>query len=78
LSQRLPFAYFAKEVSMPVKGIPQGFHTITPGLICKNASAAIGVYKKAFGAVEVNRMADRSGRIMHAELQIGDSRLFLK
>ena len=62
---------------MPVKAIPQGFHTITPGLICKNASAAIELYKKAFGAAEVNRMADPSGRIMHAELQIGDSRLFL-
>lgn len=62
---------------MPVKAIPQGFHTITPGLICKNASAAIEVYKRAFGAVEINRMSDRNGRIMHAELQIGDSRLFL-
>jgi PhnB protein len=62
---------------MPVKAIPQGFHTITPGLICKNASAAIELYKRAFGAVEINRMSDRNGRIMHAELQIGDSRLFL-
>ena len=62
---------------MPVKAIPQGFHTITPGLICRNASAAIELYKGAFGAVEINRMSDRNGRIMHAELQIGDSRLFL-
>ena len=62
---------------MPVKAIPQGFHTITPGLTCKNASAAIELYKKAFGAKEINKMTGPNGRIMHAELQIGDSRLFL-
>ena len=62
---------------MAVKAIPQGFHTITAGLTCKNASAAIELYKRAFGAEEINRMTGPNGRIMHAELQIGDSRLFL-
>jgi PhnB protein len=60
-----------------VKAILQGFHAITPRLLGKNASAAIELYKKAFGAVEVNRMAERSGRLMDAELQIGYSQLFL-
>jgi len=62
---------------MPVSAIPEGFHTITPGLTCKNAAAAIELYKKAFGATEISRMPSPDGRIMHAELKIGDSHLFL-
>ena len=62
---------------MPVNAIPEGFHTITPGLTCKNAAAAIELYKKAFGATELSRMPSPDGRIMHAELKIGDSHLFL-
>src|SRR4029434_9265569 len=66
-----------EDFSMPVSAIPGGFHTVTPGLTCKNAAAAIELYKKAFGATEISRMPSPDGRIMHAELQIGDSRLFL-
>jgi len=62
---------------MPVKAIPDGFHSLTPGLTCKNASAAMELYKKAFGAVEQSRMAGPDGKILHAEMQIGDSRMFL-
>ena len=62
---------------MAVPAIPQGFQTITPGLTCKNAAAAIDLYKKAFAAVERNRMAGPDGNIMHAELQIGSSVLML-
>jgi PhnB protein len=62
---------------MAVQAIPQGFHSITTGLTCKNASQAIELYKKAFGASEVSRMASPDGKIMHAELRFGDSMLFL-
>ncbi len=62
---------------MTVQTIPQGFHSLTPGLTCKNAAQAIDLYKKAFGATEHSRMAGPDGRIMHAELQIGDSMMFL-
>ena len=62
---------------MAVQAIPQGFHSVTPGLTCKNASQAIDLYKKAFGAVERSRMAGPDGKIVHAEIQIGDSILFL-
>lgn len=62
---------------MAVSAIPTGFHSITPGLTCKNAAEAIDFYKKAFGATEVMRMDSPDGRIMHAELKIGDSHLFL-
>jgi uncharacterized glyoxalase superfamily protein PhnB len=60
-----------------VQPIPDGFRTITPHLVCENAAAAIEFYKKAFGAVELARMPGPDGRIMHAEIRIGDSRLML-
>lgn len=41
---------------MPVKPIPEGYHTVTPYLFLKNAAQAIEFYKKAFGAAEVMRM----------------------
>jgi PhnB protein len=60
-----------------VKPIPDGYNTVTPYLSVKGASAAIEFYKKAFGAEEVLRMPMPDGRIGHAELQIGDSRIML-
>jgi PhnB protein len=63
---------------MPVKPIPEGYHAITPYLIIDGAAQAIDFYKKAFGATELFRMPDASGkRIGHAELKIGDSRIML-
>jgi PhnB protein len=57
--------------------IPHGFHTVTPSLIVRNAAQAIEFYKKALGAKELMRMPSPDGRIGHAELQIGDSIIFL-
>jgi PhnB protein len=62
---------------MAPKSVPEGFHTITPSLACKNAAEAIRLYENAFGAVERSRMAGPDGRVMHAELLIGNSTLFL-
>ena len=62
---------------MAVKPIPDGFHTITPHLIIKGAAEAIEFYKKAFGAEEIMRMPSPDGKLMHAEIKIGDSRLML-
>ena len=59
-----------------VKPIPEGYHSVTPYLCCKDAAAAIEFYKKAFGATEVLRMEDK-GKVGHAEIQIGDSRIML-
>jgi PhnB protein len=61
----------------PVRAIPEGHHTITPGLTCKNTAQAIDFYKSVFGATEIMRMPGPEGRIMHAELRIGDSRIML-
>lgn len=60
-----------------VKAIPEGYHTITPYLSIKGAADAIEFYKRAFGAKEVMRLAQPDGRIGHAELQLGDSRVML-
>jgi PhnB protein len=56
------------------KVIPEGYHSINPYLIVRNAAQAIEFYKKAFGAEERFRMQGPDGKsIMHAELKIGDS-----
>ena len=60
-----------------VKPIPEGYHTVTASLIFAAADKAIDFYKKAFGAEEVMRMPGPGGRVMHAELRIGDSRIML-
>lgn len=62
---------------MAVKAIPDGYHSITPYLICKGASKAIEFYTRAFGAKETVRMPGPEGRIMHAEVKIGTSMLML-
>jgi len=59
------------------KPIPEGYHSITPYLIADDAAGAIEFYKKAFGASELMRMAAPGGRVGHAELRIGDSRIML-
>ena len=56
-----------------VSPTPTGFHTITPSIIVKDGNAAIALYKKAFGAEEVGCMRSPDGKVMHAELKIGDS-----
>jgi PhnB protein len=60
-----------------VQPVPKGYHTLTPYLSVKGAADAIAFYKKAFGAEEIYRMDMPGGKVGHAELQIGDSRLML-
>ena len=62
---------------MAVKKVPEGYHSITPYLIIKGATAAIDYYKKVFGATERMRMDGPAGTIGHAELMIGDSTVML-
>jgi len=62
---------------MPTAPVPEGYHTVTPYLIVNDAAAALAFYAQAFGAQELFRMPDPSGRIGHAEIQIGTSRLML-
>ncbi len=61
-----------------VAPIPEGFHSITPHMIIKDAAKAIEFYKKAFGAQELSRQMMPDGSlVMHALLKIGDSVLML-
>src|SRR5438874_11559051 len=57
--------------------VPEGFHTVTPQLTLDNASQAIDWYKKALGAEEMGRAVGPDGKILHAEVKIGDSRIML-
>jgi uncharacterized glyoxalase superfamily protein PhnB len=57
--------------------VPEGQHTISIHLVCKQADKAIDFYKKAFSATEMSRFAGPDGKIMHATLKIGDSLFFL-
>jgi PhnB protein len=62
---------------MAVKAIPDGYSSLTPYLVIKGADKALDYYKKVFGAVETVRMPGPDGRIMHAEVKIGNSMLML-
>ena len=63
--------------SSPARPIPEGWHSLTPHLICAGASEAIAFYAQAFGAVEISRLAGPDGKLMNAQIRIGDSNLML-
>jgi len=54
-----------------------GYHTVTPYLISSDATRALEFYKQAFGATEIMRMSAPGGKVGHAEIQIGDSRIMV-
>lgn len=60
-----------------IKPVPEGMHTVTPHLTCGGAADAIEFYKRAFGAVELTRLAGAAGKLMHAMIRIGDSSIML-
>jgi PhnB protein len=62
---------------MAAQAVPEGYQTLTPYLSVDDAEAAIDFYRRAFGATEQARMASPDGKIAHAELQIGDSKVML-
>lgn len=57
----------------PANPIPPGFHTVTPHIAVNDAAAYAEFLKKAFNAVEIARSPGPGGKIMHAEVRIGDS-----
>jgi PhnB protein len=62
---------------MSVKAIPDGYHTLTPYMTVRDAIRAIEFYKQAFGAEEKGIAKSPDGKVMHAELRIGDSIIML-
>ena len=64
-------------MSEKVSPIPEGYRTVTPHIVVRGAADAIDFYTRAFGAVERARMPGPDGKVMHAEVTIGDSILML-
>jgi len=63
---------------MAVQAIPEGYHTATPYLVVKGADKTVEFLKKAFGAVpSFEPMTRPDGKIMHADLKIGDSHVMI-
>lgn len=62
---------------MATKSVPHGYHSVTPYLIIDGAARAIEFYKSCFGAAEIMRMPTQDGKIVHAEIRIGDSHVML-
>ena len=59
------------------KEVPEGYNSVTAYLVAENASAAIDYYKAVFGAKEEMRFASPGGKIGHAELRIGDTKIMI-
>ncbi|MEO8214800.1 MAG: VOC family protein [Myxococcales bacterium] len=59
------------------RAVPQGYYTVTPSLVLDDTTAAIEWYKKTFGADELSRAVGPDGKVMHAEIRIGNSRVML-
>jgi PhnB protein len=60
-----------------VAPIPAGYHAVTPYLAIRGAAEALEFYKMAFGAKEIMRMPGPDGKLGHAEISIGGSRIML-
>ena len=64
-------------MSKAVETIPAGMHSVTPHLVCDGAAQAIEYYQQAFGATGGGTMLGPDGRVMHAQIRIGDSYVML-
>ena len=64
-------------MSKAKRAVPEGFHTVTPHLIFEDTTQALDWYTRALGAEELNRSAAPDGKIMHAEIRVGNSRMML-
>jgi PhnB protein len=60
-----------------VRPVPAGYRTVTPYLTVSDGARALEFYARAFGAREMARMPGPGGKIMHAELRVGDSVVML-
>jgi PhnB protein len=67
----------AGKTQRKAKAVPDAYQTITPHIVLNDCAKAIEFYKKAFGAKEALRMPGPGGKIVHAELQVGTSRLMM-
>ena len=66
-----------KKASRRAKAVPAGYQTVTPHLVQDDCAKAIEFYKQAFGAKELIRMPGPGGKIAHAEIRVGTSRVMM-
>ena len=66
-----------KKTAPAVKAVPDGYHAVTPFLNTKGAAELVNFLKRAFGATEIMSMPGPSGVVVHAEVNIGNSRLMI-
>jgi len=64
-------------MSKAKRAVPDGLHTVTPALTLDDAATAIDWYKRALGAEEKSRAVGPDGKVLHAEISIGNSRIML-
>jgi PhnB protein len=62
---------------MPVSSVPPGYHSVTPYIIVDGAARALEWYVRALGARELMRISMPGGKLGHAEIEVGDSRIML-
>ena len=62
---------------MPVKPIPDGYHAVTPYLLVKDGARMLEFLQQGLGAEILGRHDLPNGRLMHAEVRIGDSPVML-
>src|SRR5579871_1105592 len=72
-----PLPCYSVPMSNSVNPIPPGFHSLTTHLSVEGAAAYIDFLKNAFSAVEISRSPGPGGKVMHAQLKIGDSMIML-
>lgn len=58
---------------MPVKPIPDGYHSVTPYLLVRDGARTLEFLVRGLGAEITHRLDDADGRLRHAEVRIGDS-----
>jgi uncharacterized glyoxalase superfamily protein PhnB len=56
---------------------PANYSTVSPYLIVNGADATIAFLKRVFGAIELRRFPDVSGKLMHAEVRLDDTVIML-
>src|SRR5262245_55773552 len=66
-----------RTVAKKAKAVPRGYRTVTPYLIIKDAASAIDYYKQAFKAKVLMCLSEPNGKVGHAEIKIGDSRIMV-
>lgn len=66
-----------KRRAQKLSPVPPGMRTVTPYLFISGAAQALEFYKKAFNAKELTRQDAPGGKLMHAMIKIGDTRVMM-